>query len=226
MRNISTSRRNEQEFAVKDCALAAIATGERAYDLRELGAKVLTISSDSIYYHFWGGLLRPRFDDPEYHNDFAIWALHGLGDGLLAERLGIIDPTEFSDLGALRERVAEVIEERLDETEEVPSAKRDNPFYFIRSQIVVFDTQWRIRSPEDLADAVPVMSVGSVFYHFIDARRRTPMREDDFRAWLGTCFEGYEDLCNVLAAVDPFFSGLTELRERLTEAFQTYFGKQ
>jgi hypothetical protein len=225
MGNPSMNNQNERQFAVRDCALAAIATGERAYNLRELGDKVLTIDPGSIYYHFWGGLLRPRFDDPEYHNDFAIWALYGLKDALLAERLGIIDPTEFGDLNLLREQVAEVIEARLDETQEVPSARRDNPFYFVRSQIVVFDTRCRIDRPEKLADTVPSMSVSSVFYHFIDARRRTPSREDDFRVWLRNCFEGYEDLSKTLSKVHPFFSGLTELRTRLTGVFRSYFGK-
>ena len=73
-------------FVVRDCALAAIATGVTAETLRELRLTVRTIHPGSIYYHFWGGLLRPRFDDPEYHNDFAIWARTDLGDRILAER--------------------------------------------------------------------------------------------------------------------------------------------
>lgn len=221
----STLNGNVEDFVVQDCALAAIATGRRAYNLRELRDKVLNIDSGSIYYHFWGGLLRPRFDDPEYHNDFAIWARYGLEDSILAERLGIIDPTEFADMESLRGQVVEVIEERLDETEGVPSAKPDNPFYFVRSQIVVFDTHCRIKQPAQLASAVPLMSVGSIFFHFIDARRRSPRGEDDFRAWLRTCFEGYGDLCDSLAKLDPFFSGLADLRKRLTDVFGSYFGK-
>ena len=225
MEQLSTLKPNGQQFAVQDCTLAAIATGQRAYNLRELRDKLLTINLDSIYYHFWGGLLRPRFDDPEYHNDFAVWARYGLEDAVLAERLGIIDPTDFSDLEPLRQQLVETIEERLDETEQVPSAKLDNPFYFVRSQIVVFDTHYRIEHPEELAHGVPLMSVGSIFFHFIDARRRNLGGEDDFRAWLGACFEGYEELCEILAKVDPFFSGLTELRKRLTDIFRSYFGK-
>lgn len=221
----STLNGRVEDFVVQDCALAAIATGRRAYNLREFRDKVLNIDSGSIYYHFWGGLLRPRFDDPEYHNDFAIWARYGLEDSILAERLGIIDPTEFADMESLRGQVVEVIEERLDEIEGVISAKPDNPFYFVRSQIVVFDTHCRIKQPSQLAGAVPLMSVGSIFFHFIDARRRTPGKEDDFRAWLGTCFEGYGDLCDSLAKLDPFFSGLAELRKRLTDVFQSYFGE-
>jgi hypothetical protein len=56
-------------FLFKDCALIAIAIGERARNLRELRERLHDIDPNSIYYHFWGGLLRPRFDDPEYHQD-------------------------------------------------------------------------------------------------------------------------------------------------------------
>lgn len=59
-------------FAVKDCALIALATGEHAQTLRELREKISTIDAGSISYQFWGGLLRPRFDDPEFQNDFAV----------------------------------------------------------------------------------------------------------------------------------------------------------
>jgi len=222
---MSNQGKDNRAFAVQDCALAAIASGQRAYNLRELRDKLLEIDLGSIYYHFWGGLLRPRFDDPEYHNDFAIWARYGLEDAILAERLGIIDPTDFAGMESLREQVIMVAEERLDESEEIPAAKRDHPFYFVRSQIVVFDTHARIEHPEELVDAIALMSVGSIFFHFVDARRRTTTGEDDFRSWLRTCFEGFEDLCETLGKVDPFFSGLTALRKRLTDVFSSYFGK-
>ncbi len=214
-----------EAFAVQDCALAAIATGRRAYNLRELRDKLLDIDPDSIYYHFWGGLLRPRFDDPEYHNDFAIWSQCALQDAVLAERLGIINPTDFHDIDQLREHVIEVIEERMDEREQVPGVGSDNPFYFVRSQIVVFDTSSRITHPEELLHKIPAMSVGSIFYHFIDALRRSEANQDDFSSWLQGCFDAdYTELCEALQSIDPFFSGLTELRNRLSNVFLTHLG--
>ena len=53
-------------FAVKDCALIAISTGTHAQNLRELRDRLETVHPGCIYYHFWGGLLRPQFDEPEY----------------------------------------------------------------------------------------------------------------------------------------------------------------
>jgi hypothetical protein len=210
-------------FDVKDCALAAIGTGKRATNLRELHDILEVIHPGCVYYHFWGVLLRPRFENPEYLNDFAEWARHGLHDQRLAERLGVIDPTEFSDLEQLRLEVLDTLEERLDEGEMVPWAKRDQQFHFIRSQIVVFDIHRDIARPEDLVEAVPQMSVGSIFYHFIDARRRTEESFDDFRSWLKLFGDKYAPLIKDLSHVDPYFATLRGLRGQLAEVFRDFF---
>jgi hypothetical protein len=41
--------------AVKDCALIALGTGERAQNLRELRDRLQTTHSACIYHHFLGG---------------------------------------------------------------------------------------------------------------------------------------------------------------------------
>lgn len=218
-------KRKNEYFAVKDCTLASIATGRHAQNLRELRDHLLVVHPGSIYFHFWGGLLRPSFEDPEYNNDFASWAAHALNDNKLAERLGVIDPAQFSDIEALRQEVVDEIEQRLDETEFLTWAKRDQQFHLIRSQIVVFDTRIRLKQPQDLLRAVPELTVGSIFYHFIDARWRSPERIDDFRAWLnrfGPCGE----LCRQLAAIDPYFVNLVELRAKLVEVFTEYLKEE
>lgn len=211
-------------FVIKDCALIQIATGVRAQNVRELRDRLLTVDAACIDYHFWGGLLRPSFDDPEYANDFAAWARHGLHDHKLAERLSMIDPAEFADIESLRRELVEVLEQRIDEGEYLTWAKPDQQFQFIRSQIVVFDTGRTLVQPAELVAAVPAMSAGSVYYHFVDARRRPPMRTDDFRAWLA-CFDGeYAALSDALAEVDPYFTTLTGLREELARVVRTALG--
>ena len=212
---------NREPFFVKDCALVTIATGQKAQNLKEMRNRLLTIHLGSIYHHFWGGLLRPRFDEPEYNNDFAEWVHHALQDNILAERLSVIDPDPFVNLESLRQEVLEVIEQRLDEIETVTWAKPDMEFHFLRAQMVVFDTRGKIAEPEELVEAVPNMSVGSIFYHFIDARRRSHEMMDDFRTWLRS--GGEDDLCSKLAEVDPYFGSLVELRRQLSDLFAKYF---
>ena len=210
-------------FQIKDCALVALAAGRRAQSLRELRDGLEVIDPASIYYHFWGARLRPRFDDPEYQNDFAAWAHHALHDGAIAERLGVIDPTDFDNLEDLRRELMDVIDERLDESEALSWVRADQQFRFLTSQIVVFDTKREITEARDLADAVASMSPSSIFYHVIDARRRTPDSLDDFRAWLLGFGEIHLDLCLQIAGIDPFFSTLTELRESLAGLLRRHF---
>lgn len=210
-------------FILKDCALVAIATGERAQNLKELRERLLTIHPGSIYYHFWGGHLHPKFVDPEYNNDFAAWVKHALHDSTLAERLAIIDPTRFVDIEALRKEIVEVVEERLDEIEWIPWAKKDEEFHFKRAQMVVFRTRCVMKEPSDLARMFPHLSSGSIFYHFIDARRRTEKGINDFCVWLGNFGDEYRDLCIQLCSIDPYFTTLTELREEITSLLKGYF---
>jgi hypothetical protein len=212
------------DFAIKDCALAIVATGRRAQTLRELRDVLRDVHPGSIYHHFWGTLLRPQFSDREYNNDFATWCHHSLHDTPAAERLAVIDPADFSDMEDLRQELIEVIEERLDETELVLFAQADQQFHFARSVIVVFDTRKRLADPRELVDALPRLSVGSIFYHFVDARRRQPIGRDDFQAWLMGMGPKYEKLLDSMAAVDPYFDSLFVLRERLTRVFADYFG--
>ncbi len=210
-------------FKVKDCALAALATGKSAQNLKELRDIIETVLPGSIYYHFWGRQLKPRFDDPEYHNDFASWTRHALHDGILAEQLGMIDPTHLPDLEDIRRELIDTIEDRLDTNENIPWAPADQKFHFITSQIVVFDTDNTIEQPAELVEAVPRMTSSSIFYHFIDARRRTFGNIDDFSAWLYGFDETYEELCKKLGEMDPFFYSLTELRNQLSNLLRDYF---
>lgn len=211
-------------FAIKDCALLAIATGQRAQNLRELADKLSSVNAECIYYHFWGGLLRPHFDNPEYPNDFAAWAHSALHDHHLAERLGMITPSDFNTLEELRTEVIEIVEERLDEVEYVPWTKGNQQFHFIHSQIVIFDTKRRLQKPEELLDIFPLLSKGSIFYHFIDASRRLESKKDDFSAWMDNWGDDYSELIEQLSTVDPYFSSLSQLQENIIPILQEHLG--
>jgi len=213
---------NGHPFLVRDCALISLASGVLVQNLREFRDGLLKVPADCIYHHFWGRLLRPQFDEPEYNNDFASWAYWGLHDKPLAERLSMVLPSDYGDLEELRQEVVEVVEQRLDETETVPWAHADQRFSFLKSQIVVFDTGLQFEQPMDLVPYIPTLSTGSIFYHFIDARRRTAGRSDDFSAWLSTFGQDYEPLQQRLAGIDPYFSSLKEIRQIVTTTFQTF----
>ncbi len=211
-------------LAIKDCALASIATGVRVQNLRELRDQVATIHPGCLFNHFWGSLLAPRFEVREFHNDFAAWAAEGLHDPVLAERLAMIDPANHAEIEGLRRELLHALEDRLDEREHVPWARLDCQFHFVRAQVVVFDAHRSVAAPEELATVVPRLSLGSVFYHVVDARRRSPQGRDDFREWLSGHGDGYPDVVAAVGHVDPYFLTLSELRQRLASIFEDHFG--
>jgi hypothetical protein len=102
-------------------------------------------------------------------------------------------------------------------------ARGDQQFHFSRSAIVVFDTRRSLSQPRELLDALPLMSVGSIFYHFVDARRRDPLGKDDFQAWLTGFGPEYEELLRSITNIDPYFESLFVIRDRLTEVLRNYF---
>jgi hypothetical protein len=210
-------------FAITDCALIAIATGEKAQNIREMHNRLMrTYDEGVIYYHFWGGLLRPHFVDPEYQNHFAGWAYHDLHDRRLAEKLSIINPAHYTSIQELRQEVIEVFEERMDEEDAASRVEAEHPFFFMRSQIVVFDTRLRVATPEELTGLIPELSLGSLFYHFIDSRRRNASGGDDFTEWLKCLGGRYQSLADQIKTIDPYFNSLIELRENLAACFTSH----
>lgn len=220
----SSSQNNEMApFAIKDCALIALATGRKARLLQEFRRDLLEVETTSLYHHFWGGLLLPRFEEREYNNDFAAWVRHGIHDSVLAEQLAAVNPVDYPDLEALRQKLIDLIDTRLEEVDYLYWIKASQQFEFVSSQIVVLKTNFTLCQPEELARVLPSLSTGSIFYHFIDARRRTPNAQDDFSEWLVAFGDEYADLREQLGAIDPYFGSLGELREQLAVLVTQYF---
>ncbi|HEX2974438.1 MAG TPA: DUF5752 family protein [Bacteroidales bacterium] len=214
---------DNQDIKIMDCALIAIATGIKAQNLRELRDQMQTIHPGCLYHHFWGTLLNPRFDDPEFQNDFAVWTSRYMNDLKISEKLSMVDPSRYSNIEDLRKIVIDILEERLYESEYVPWVKPGQEFHFIRSQIVIFDTGKNYSDPKEFIDVIPGMSLGSIFYHFIDARRRTRDYKNDFSAWLSVFGDKYQGLIAELDNIDPYFTTLNELRDDIRFVFSDYF---
>ncbi len=214
-------------FLVKDCTLSAMATGQKAQSLREFRDRLACITPASIYYHFWGIRLSSNYEHTEYHNDFSKWTSSSLHDDTLAERLDILYPDDYSTLEELRNEMLDIIDERLDEREMIPWSKNEEQFYFIQSRIIILNTPHSITNPTDLIGVLPLMSPSSVFYHFIDAKRRTPNSKDDFSTWLSSFDHGtYDDLLKQYESLDAYFLNLRELLEALIKITKDYFEKR
>ena len=213
-------------FRIKDCALVVrMADVRPALNLRELYDRISVCSVDSIYHHFCETTLRPSFDDPEYRNDFAVWSRYTLNDEILAERLGILDPYDFGDMEELRRAVLEIIDDRLSDLSHIPSVNLDKAFEFLQAYTMVFDTRRDIVRPEDLPDAITQMTTSSLYYHFIEARRRVEGRLDDFTAWLLSWNGSGDSLIRAFSEVDFYFPSLKELQSELSGKTEISLGE-
>ncbi|GAB4239620.1 MAG: hypothetical protein OHK0028_17540 [Deltaproteobacteria bacterium] len=205
-------------FEVKDCTLLARMSGlPPAFNLRELRERIAVCGENVLFHHFCETPLRGTFDNPDYRNDFAAWAKLYLGDRIVAERLGILDPYEFPSIEGLRSATLEVLDERLGESAMIPWARPGDEFFFMEATTVVFDTGIRISHPGELAASIEAMTGGSVYYHFLEARRRPPIGKDDFTAWLLQNDDEERNLryIEAISRIDFYFHSLAHLRKEL-----------
>lgn len=222
-----TSQPTCAPFYVKDCALAAMAVGSKAQTLAELRDRMKAISAESIYYHFWRQSIEASLAIGSFHNDFSNWAHDQLHDDVLAERLALMDPSEYRNVEDLRSDILEVIENRLDEQSSTGFyAQAHAAFHFIQSKIIVFNTPYKMESPKELVKTLPILSPSSIFYHFIDARRRNVVGQDDFSIWLSSYQNRYLPLITCLKSVDPYFIPLIQLQQKLSSILTGYFSKE
>ncbi len=211
-------------FKVQDCAIITRMGGvSSAVNLRELRERIAVCPDETLYHHFCETLVRPTFDDPEFRNDFAVWASRHLRDRVLAERLGIINPYVFENIDSLREKVLDILDERLSEAPYIPWVPKGEEFRFMRGVTIVFDTHAELETAEDLVNHLPDMSLSAIYYHFVEARRRTPDRTDDFTTWLADLETKPEELLRAFAHIDFYFLNLSELKDALVKVAQTAY---
>ena len=205
-------------FIVQNCTLLTKMSGIReAANLRELRERIATCGENVLYHHFCETLLRPSFDYPDYHNDFAVWTKLYLDDRVLAERLGILDPYSIGSMEELRGTMLDIFDERLSELPINPGVSKGNEFFFLEATTVVFETGEIIEEPSQLPAKIGNMTNGSIFYHFIDARKRTPDGKDDFSVWLSQFGDAAAGQVESLCSIDFSFFTLGEMREALVQ---------
>jgi hypothetical protein len=208
-----------EPFAIKDCTLLVKMSGlAPAVNLRELRERIAVCSTNVLYHHCCETPLVPQFDYPDYRSDFAIWARHHLRDEVLAERLGIIDPYAYADLEDLRLTILDILDDHLSGRVMIPWAPSGREFSFMEAITVVFDTGGRIEEPGCLAAAIDAMTHSSIYFHFLEARRRPPFGMDDFSAWLATQGGQWQPYLSAIAAIDFPFYTLAEIKKALTAA--------
>ena len=195
--------------------------GRSCTNLRELLEAIRTVPDMVLEHHMVRCALEDHFDLYEFPNDLARWCWDTLGDHVLAEQLGLVDPYQHQSMASLRAELVNVVEERLWMQERVPWARPGLELHLVGSRLLAYDTGDRLTTPGALAEALPRLSLRSYFYHMHNARRRTGGKSDDFSAWLE--FYGADPtLVARLRAIDVQFLNLNQVREQILEAFSQY----
>jgi hypothetical protein len=207
-----------EPFALFDCNLSRCALGRSCTNLRELLDAVRTIPDAAIEHHMMRCALDDHFELYEFPNDLARWCWEGLGDDVLGEELGLVDPYQHESLASLRAALVNVIEERLWNLDRVVSSRPGLELHLIESEIVAYDTGERFPTPAALAGSLARIPLRSFFYHVHEAHRRAKLT-DDFSDWLEQ-YGADPSLVAKLRAIDFYFLNLSQLRGEIIQVFR------
>jgi hypothetical protein len=157
---------------------------EKACTLQELLEAVRSASDACIFQHTFQTLEEHHFIREGFSNDFSHWAFSACNEIGLAERLAAIDVREFTAISSLRERLVQIMESYLAKNPRAVTRAATEPFYLMAVDLVVVPTPYVARNLEEFADGLRKVSIHGIYYHFIDARLRLKLNNNDFSVWL------------------------------------------
>jgi hypothetical protein len=184
--------------------------------------EALRVVPDAVLeHHMMRCVLEDPFELYEFPNDLARWCWSVLGDNVLGEELGLIDPYHLPPGSDLRASLVNVVESRLWGLDRVPWCRPGQELHLIESRLIAYDTGERAATPAALLEAVKSVSLRSLFFHVHEAYRRTGGATDDFSLWLER--SGAEpSLVATLRKIDFCFLNLSQLRGALVDGFRQY----
>lgn len=209
-----TTAGTDSVFRFLGCGEIQEILGKQAEDERILAELLEEVPLDSIYFHTHSFFLRHRFIERTYPNDFAEWVGEQVRDHVLAERLSVVDPFEYSSLEALREDLVSLIDDHLSGLATVPRAGFGTPFYFSRSRILEIPTGWEARTLREFRAAIAEVDVSVIYFHVFESHLRLQREENDFSAWIRNGLQLHE-LADRMQALNPYLGSLERLRSNL-----------
>lgn len=208
-------------FRFMACSEIQELLGKQAEDERSLAELLEEVPVDSVYFHTHSYFLRHRFIERIYPNDFAEWIANQVRDHVLAERLSVVDPYDFTSLEMLREELISIIDDHLSGMSTVPRAQFGSPFYFNRSRILQVPTGLEVRTLPEFRDAISEVDVSALYFHVFEAHLRLQREENDFSSWIRESLK-LPALANRMKALNPYVGSLERLRSSLLNMCDDY----
>ncbi|MCL4500453.1 MAG: DUF5752 family protein [Deltaproteobacteria bacterium] len=200
-------------------------TGKKAINLRELLQHLQEMSEPVLEYHLWQSRLTLTQTAVEYTNDFALWAAKALNDPNLAERLSSLDPFEYEEPAQIREALVDMLEEYLWDFPFNPEVRPGFELYFCEASSVIMPSGISAQTLRQFCAAIQTVGLDSVYYHFVEARRRLRDRKlDDFSHWIETNFD-MPELVSGMRGIDIFFYTLSEIRDTILSLIKEHVGE-
>jgi len=206
-----------EPFEFKQCISIRKSKGIKAKNLHELRDGIATVSNESIFHHTYQYFLKgPML---EYTNDFAHWAGEGLEERSLAEALSNIDPYDYTEIEDLRNTLLDVIDYYLKAFPEPREVIPGEEFYFHEPVTFIFPVGIRAKNLAEFLMAIRYVDIGSIYFHFYEARVRLGGGIDDFSRWFDQAL-GKLELAEKIRSIDPFMNNIEKIRERIAEAVE------
>ncbi|HJT25539.1 MAG TPA: DUF5752 family protein [bacterium] len=215
-----------EAFRFYECILMVRPLGIKALNLREFLFALKNVDGDCIHHHFHQSYLKHQFDIADYPNDFAQWAALQLEDAALGEKLGNLNPYHFEGLEALKENLAETVEDHLFDAPFIPSAKPGMEFHFCTDTLLVSDTGKEARTLAQFRQALEHVDNSCIYYHFYESRFRLPgIHSDDFSNFFEKALN-LRDLAQAVRSMEIYFTSLKEVRAGLVDLVDAELKRQ
>lgn len=193
---------------------------DKAMNLQELLEALRTCSDACIFQHTFQTLEEHHFIREGFSNDFSHWAFSACNEVELAERLAALDVREFTSIAALREQLVRLLEDYLRKSPRAATRTATEPFYLMASEVVVVPTPYVARNLEEFADGLRKVSIHGIYYHFIDARLRLKLNNNDFSVWLEQELD-MGQAADRLNRIDIYTSTLEGVRRSILKVIET-----
>ncbi len=200
-------------------------TNFKAESLKSLLYGLKKVSGSSIFYHVHHSLLRRHFTASDHMNDFARWVLLQLGQSSLAERLTAVDPMACRSVREAREQLIACVEEYVGAGELFFRVAEGREFHFLQLHSFVIPLKTTARDLASFYDGLKKASMGTFFFHLIEAPIRLGKLSNDFSEWLEHSLNEPE-LADAIARVNPYMYNLNELKAEILRLVRSHLRKR
>ncbi len=188
----------------------------KASSLDEFLESMRHCSDATIFNHTFQSLEEHHYLTEGFSNDFAQWALSGCNEPKLAERMASLDIRQYPRISDLRADLVRILEEHLAGSPGSAARVAFAPFHFCEAVTIAVPTSWKASTLQEFCEALRHVSIHTIHYHFVTARLREPLSENDFSYWFKHGL-GLKELSDRVDRIDIYANTLEGVRQHILQ---------